>query len=119
MCGVCVCVYGVIYVAQIGVGGLCVSVSVISLTSSTASWILALRGTSEHTTASSQKRKRKMEERQPLMRSHWMMQTASTWTWTQLRSDAHSSHIARPVHNAFIAILSRCLLPERKEKERS
>lgn len=50
----------------------------IFLTSSMASCILALRGTREHTTLSSQYRKSTTEERQPRTRSHWIMQTANT-----------------------------------------
>ncbi len=41
-----------------------------------ASWIFALRGTREQTTAKTQNRKRNIEERQPLTLSNWMMHKA-------------------------------------------
>lgn len=48
-------------------------------TSSMASWILALSGTREHTTAKIQKRKRNTEDRQPRTLSNWIMHKAKIW----------------------------------------
>lgn len=55
----------------------------ILLTSSMASWIFALRGTREHTTAKTQNRKRNTEDRQPLILSNCMMHKARICTESQ------------------------------------
>lgn len=41
-----------------------------------ASWILALSGAREHTTAKTQNRKRNTDDRQPRTLSNWMMHKA-------------------------------------------